>query len=79
MTKCTHTETCEECHEALRKEKAMARIKNELRSELNERLGVSHLVGETQLRAALRRLDEVGLTARSSAASPIGFADAVEG
>lgn len=50
---CTHTETCEECHEALRKEKALASLRSGLVAELRELLGVDHLKGNRQLEAAV--------------------------
>ncbi len=56
---CTHNETCEECHEANRRLKAEAAVKNELRKEIADILGVSHLRGETQLREAVKRLDQL--------------------
>ena len=66
MTKCTHCETCEDCHEALRREKAMAVLKNELRREIADLLGVPHMRGEPQLRtavAAIKRLKGVPVVA----------------
>lgn len=66
MAKCTHTETCEECFEANRKLKVEAVIKNELRREIADLLGVPHLRGEPQLRAAvaaIKRLKGIRIAA----------------
>lgn len=59
MKPCDHITKCEHCHEEMRKLKAEASIKNELRKEIAERLGVSHLKGTPQLEAAVRRLDQL--------------------
>lgn len=65
MTKCTHTEACEECFEANRKLKAEVAIKSGLVGELRDLLGVSHLKGQRQLEAAVaevKRLREIAKT-----------------
>lgn len=86
MKPCDHIEKCEHCHEASLKLKVEASVKNELRREIAERLGVSHLKGTPQLEAAVRRLDQLILieeiaiacekdglmTAAAHGASPIG-------
>lgn len=69
MKPCDHAKTCESCHEANRKLKAEAVIKNELRREIAERLGVSHLKGTPQLEAAVRRLDQLILIEEIAAAA----------
>ena len=53
MTKCTHCETCEDCFEANRKLKVEGSLKSGLVGELRELLGVDHLKGNEQLKAAV--------------------------
>jgi hypothetical protein len=55
MKHCTHADECRECFI----NRVAARCKNELRSEIAEKLGVSHLKGTPQLEAALRRLEQL--------------------
>lgn len=56
---CDHIEKCEHCHETNRKLRVEAAIKNELRAEIAEKLGVSGLKGTPQLEAALRRVEQL--------------------
>lgn len=64
---CTHIETCEHCHEAMQKEKALSSIRSGLVAELRDLLGVDHLKGNEQLKAAVaevKRLREIARTAQ---------------
>lgn len=61
---CTHCENCEDCHRSVERLKVALSIKNELRAEVSKRLGVDHLRGEAQLRAAIEKLDGLGLHGR---------------
>lgn len=69
MKHCDHTDKCESCHEAMRKLKVEAAVKNELRSQIAEKLGVSHLRGTPQLEAAVRRLEQLLLIEEIAAAA----------
>jgi hypothetical protein len=55
MKHCTHADECKECFN----NRVAALRKNELRSEIAEKLGVSHLKGTPQLEAALRRVEQL--------------------
>lgn len=55
VSECEHPSECPECSDM----KITALRKNELRREIAERLGVSHLKGTPQLEAAVRRLDQL--------------------
>jgi hypothetical protein len=66
---CDHVSKCESCHEAMRKLKVEASVKNELRAEIAEKLGVSHLKGTPQLDAAKARLDQLLLIERIAIAA----------
>lgn len=70
MKPCNHADTCESCFEERRKKlRVEAAVKNELRSEIAERLGVSHLKGTPQLEAAVRRLEQLILIEEIAAAA----------
>lgn len=73
MKQCDHADTCESCFEERRKLRVEAAVKNELRSEIAERLGVSHLKGTPQLEAAVRRLEQLLLIEEIAAAAERDF------
>jgi hypothetical protein len=55
MKHCTHPDHCEECW----RHKMTAVRNNELRKEIVELLGLSHLKGTPLLEAAVKRLDQL--------------------
>ena len=55
MSKCGHPGECPECSRI----RITAERKNELRKEIAEALGVSHLKGTVQLEAALKRVEQL--------------------